>query len=376
MSLKSKRETPPLLSDKIIWVLYPQIQTEDPDLQYYYDFSQSYLEYKKAFEELACPWIWQAVEINKIEETVQLILKKSAGKTPVVLNLCDGDEQNNIPGISVIRELDKHNIIYTGADEIFYDLTTSKIIMKRCFDQCKVEHSPWRILDPEKYSAEDLFNQLKSPIIVKPAVSAGSLGLSVHSVISSKEELHSFMNSGFRFYKNWDLYQDGVFAEEFIQGPEYTSLIVGSSDRPEDCIIFPPVERKFEDSLPEKQKFLSYDRLWEFYEHESPLENGKDLWQYAQVDPLLVKKINKLSLDAYMAVKARGYARIDLRMDKKSAKLYVLEVNSQCGLSEDENYTSIGAILRFNSIKFSELIALILMESIKSNQLKTLDAIN
>lgn len=370
MFFKFNREPLPLLSDKLIWVLYPKIKTEDPDLQYYYDFSQSYLEYEKVFEDLGCPWFWQAVNINNIEEIIQRIRKVSADKTPVVLNLCDGDEQNGIPGISVIQELEKHNLIYTGADETFYDLTTSKIVMKQCFDQCAVENSPWKILDPEKYSADEIFNQLQSPIIVKPAVSAGSLGLSVRSVISSVQELNSFMNSGSRYYKNWDLYQDGVFAEEFIQGPEYTSLIVGSSDRPEECVIFPPVERKFEASLPENQKFLSYDRLWEFYEHESPLENGKDLWQYAQVDPGLVDRINALSLEAYLAVKAKGYARVDLRMDKKSGKLYVLEVNSQCGLSEDENYTSIGAILRFNSIKFSELIALILNESIKSKQLK------
>ncbi len=40
--------------------------------------------------------------------------------------------------------------------------------------------------------------------------------------------------------------------------------------------------------------------------------------------------------------------------------LYVLEVNAQCGLSEDENYTSIGAILKFANASFASLIAQLL----------------
>ncbi len=34
----------------------------------------------------------------------------------------------------------------------------------------------------------------------------------------------------------------------------------------------------------------------------------------------------------------------------------MLEVNAQCGLSEDEDYTSIGAILRMSNKTFSQLV--------------------
>jgi hypothetical protein len=34
----------------------------------------------------------------------------------------------------------------------------------------------------------------------------------------------------------------------------------------------------------------------------------------------------------------------------------VLEVNAQCGLSEDENYTSIGAILRLSGNSYKDLV--------------------
>ena len=43
-------------------------------------------------------------------------------------------------------------------------------------------------------------------------------------------------------------------------------------------------------------------------------------------------------------------------MDAASGELYVLEVNAQCGLSEDENHTSIGAILRFANRSFAGVV--------------------
>jgi D-alanine-D-alanine ligase len=43
--------------------------------------------------------------------------------------------------------------------------------------------------------------------------------------------------------------------------------------------------------------------------------------------------------------------------------LYVLEVNAQCGLSEDENFTSIGAILKVNGTSFKEMIVEVLQDA-------------
>ena len=45
-------------------------------------------------------------------------------------------------------------------------------------------------------------------------------------------------------------------------------------------------------------------------------------------------------------------------------KLYVLEVNAQCGISEDEDYTSIGAILRFSKGSFSQVVRAILDDAL------------
>lgn len=338
-----------------IWVLYPYLQTEDPNLQYYYDFSQSLQEYTKAFAELGADWKWQPVTMQNYKETIAGIKKASGRKIPLVLNLCDGDEINGTPGISVIHELEKHRLIYTGSDAHYYSITTSKIPMKEAFDRAGVPNAKWEVIDGET-SIKGICKRLGAPLIIKPAVSGGSMGVSVRNVVYTDKELGERIAELQQGYRGWNLLADGLIAEQFITGPEYTSFIVGSSNDPASCIVFPPVERIFHESLPEEEKFLSFDRLWEIYEEEKPMPGNENFYNYHQPAPGLLKSLQQLSLDAYVAVGGCGYGRLDIRMDKHTGKLYVLEVNAQCGLSEDEDYTSIGAILRFAGRSFSGMI--------------------
>ena len=77
-----------------------------------------------------------------------------------------------------------------------------------------------------------------------------------------------------------------------------------------------------------------------------------------------------LSWKAYCAVEGTGYGRIDIRMDKATGKLYVLEGNAQCGLSEDENYSSIGAIVRLSNQPYAGLILHILQDAMQRHHQK------
>ena len=156
---------------------------------------------------------------------------------------------------------------------------------------------------------------------------------------------------------------------EFI-GRWFVSFIVGSSTRPKSCVVFPPVERVFHESLPDEEKFLSFDRLWEIYEDEKPMPADENFYDYHQPDQALVKAIEQLSVEAYLSVGGMGYGRLDIRMDKNTGKLYMLEVNAQCGLSEDEDYTSIGAILRFSNNSFADLVRRIIHDAFARRNLK------
>ena len=142
-------------------------------------------------------------------------------------------------------------------------------------------------------------------------------------------------------------------------------MIVGSAKFPEQCKVLAPVERVFHASLPETEKFLSFDRLWEIYEEETPMPGEENFYEYQSPDTKFHDRIKQLSMDAYLSVGGTGYTRVDIRMDQSTQKLYVLEVNAQCGLSEDEDYTSIGAILRMSGITFTELIVEIINDAFR-----------
>ncbi len=350
-----------------VWVLAPHLITEDINIDYYYDFSQSIEEYTRTFAELNIPWQWQPVTVNDYAAIIEKISleKQEAIFFPVVLNLCDGDEVNGTPGISVVQLLQKNGLVYTGADEYFYRITTSKIPMKQAFDKAQVSNAPWEAITSQSQNLDGIFERLGSPIIVKPAVSGGSMGVGIKNVVHNINELQQQVQHMFTGYRGWNLAAEGIVAEAFISGPEYTTMVIGSAIFPESCTVLLPVERVFHASLPETEKFLSFDRLWEIYEDETPMPGEDNFYEYQLPDVSLHKALQQLSIDAYKATGGTGYTRVDIRMDQSTGKLFVLEVNAQCGLSEDENYTSIGAILRISGITFTEAIIAIINDAFK-----------
>lgn len=353
------------LNQLYVWVLAPHLETNDPNIDYYYDFSQSIAEYTKTFNELDVEWKWQPVTIKNYVSVINNIAKKNEkdNKIHLVFNLCDGDEVNGTPGISVVKLLEEKGLFYTGSDEFFYQITTSKIPMKQAFDKAGVPTAPWEAILAREQNIGDIISRLGSPVIVKPSVSGGSMGVGVRNVVTSTEELGEQIQNMFDGYRGWQLTSDGIVAESFINGPEYTVLIVGSHEKPGKAKIYEPVERIFHPSLPEKEKFLSFDRLWEIYEEEKPMPDEGNFYEYELPDASLIDEIKRISWEAFVATKGKGYTRVDLRMDKETRKIYVLEVNAQCGLSEDEDYTSIGAILRLSGKTFTQLVVAIINDA-------------
>ena len=352
-----------------VWVLAPQLITNDENLDYYYDFSQSIDEYERTFSELQLEWKWQPVTIHNFSEIINEIIseKETSSYLPVVFNICDGDEINDTPGISVVKLLQEEGLIFTGADEFFYDITTSKINMKKAFDKANVSTPAWIPILSQDQNLETAFNSLGNTIIIKPSVSGGSMGIGTQNVVTNITDLKKQVDKLFSGYRGWTLDGDGLLAESYINGQEFTTLIVGSYNDPGKATLYHPVERIFHQSLPENEQFLSFDRLWEIYEEESAMPEEENFYEYNAPDPSLVEEIKKLSWDAFVAVKGTGYTRVDIRRDKNTGKLYVLEVNAQCGISEDENYTSIGAILKFSGKTFTQLVEEIIENALLKN---------
>ncbi len=361
-----------------VWVLAPKVETDDPNLEYYYDFTQSIQEYTKTFAELGIPWVWQPVTMHNFRQVIDdIAMQRTIGACfPVVFNICDGDEVNGAPGVSVVHALEEKKLIYTGADAYFYEITTSKITMKEAFDLAQVPTAKWEGITARDQDISGIFDRLGRPLIVKPAVSGGSMGLCVKNVVETEDELREQIEKIFDGYRGWHLSSGGIVVEQFVNGPEFTTMIVGASDQPRNCVVYTPVERVFHPSLPDKEKFLSFDRLWEIYEDETPMPGDENFYNYTRPSVSMIRKLKRISWDAYVSVGGKGYTRVDLRMDKHSGNIYVLEVNAQCGLSEDEDYTSIGAILRMSDKSFTQMVVEIINDAalrwMKKNRVRKL----
>ena len=259
--------------DKIkVWVLVPMMDTDDPNLAYYSDYELSYAEYEKAFKTLNLPWQWQPVRNHDFRQIIDGIAADSSDFTPVFFNLCDGDDVNGIPGIAVLHYLDEKQLIYTGSNAYFYDITTSKIIMKRILDKAHVPTPAWEVLELDGSNIKGIFDRLGTPLILKPSISAGSMGITIKSVVDTEGSLQEqldLMNAG---YRGWSLTNGGLLVEQFIQGYEFTTFIIGHYEDEKNASVYLPVERVFNKRLPENEKLLSFDRLWEFYEDETPID--------------------------------------------------------------------------------------------------------
>lgn len=350
--------------DPLVWVLVPHLETADENLAWYCDFKQSRAEFRRAFAILGIPWRWQRITLTDRDAIVARIARSAEKRDVTVFNLCDGDETNGVPGVSVIHALERHGLRYTGADAAFYEGTTSKIDMKRAFDRAGVPTSPWEVVPRDGKGAAQILARLGGgPVILKPAISAGSMGVTTKSVVRTAAELREQMQRLRLGYHGWDLTGGGVIAERFVTGREFTTFIVGNHDAASRRLVYPPVERRFNPRLPMEERFLSFDRLWGMYESEDPVggyERDEDLWRYAPVTRAEATRIREVSWAAYASVGGRGYGRVDLRQDVATGALSVLEVNAQCGLSEDELYTSIGAILKFARRPYAHAVAAIL----------------
>jgi D-alanine-D-alanine ligase len=343
------------------------VKVDDEQIDYYYDFSQSIAEYTSVFNFLTLPWKWQEVNMITFKSVIDFIdeEKNKGDFFPIVLNLCDGDEINGAPGVSVIKYLEEKGIVYTGADEYFYDITTSKIPMKIAFDKAGVPNAPWSyFFNDDDYHPENILSITGTPLIVKPAISGGSMGVGIKNVVETKEELSTLTENLLSGYRGWNLNSGGFIAERFINGPEFTVFISGSFDKPENAVIYTPVERIFHHSLPDKERFLSFERLWEVYETESAMAEDANFYEYGKPEETIIDALKKISWDAFVATKGKGYTRVDIRQDAASGKLYVLELNAQCGISEDENFTSIGAIIKATGKPFSLLVEEILVDAV------------
>lgn len=328
-----------------------------------YDTPSYRAEVTSWFERLNLEWRWVPVTLETLDSVVKEARRRHQTKDGVVFNLCDGDEIHGYPGLSVVRMLEQAGLPFTGAASAFYEATTFKVRMKELFLKSGVPTSPFVVIRKVPEDLDRLSEELGFPAIIKPDVSAASVGISLRSVV------HDVESAGAQVCRltQEETARRGVaaglfFAERFVDGPEFTVLLVADREQTRGVRVYPAAERVFYPALPAHERLLSYDRYWAEYKEESRLPGGAPLYRYALAAPALQAKLADVATRAFRAVGGTGYARVDIRMAAQTGEPYVLEVNSNCGMSGDME-TSVGDILHLTRSSIDELISLILRDA-------------
>lgn len=345
-----------------VWLFVPYYDKggvlESPE----YDLPAFRTEVRGWFDAIGLTWQWVPVTLNNAHHTIEAFRDTHQHSHGVVFNLCDGNELDGSPGVSVVRALEQARVPFTGSASAFYDLTTYKTPMKARLVERGVPTAPFVRLAELPGDLARIEREVGFPAFLKPEVSAGSGGIALTSRIMSRDEAEAriarlLAGEDGPFYR-----QSGLFVERFIDGPEFTVLVVADRTAPRGARAYPPAERIFHSDLPSHERFLSYDRYWSLYTEESRLSPGEPFYRYGPAPSDRVPALADLAERAFVAVDGTGYGRVDIRLDRHAGEFRVLEVNSNCGLSGDRE-TSVGELLFLAGVPVHDLLTQILRDA-------------
>jgi D-alanine-D-alanine ligase len=276
--------------------------------------------------------------------------------------LCDGNELDGSPGVSVVKALEAAGIPFTGSTSFFYEITTYKVPLKERLRNHGVPTAPFVPLRTLPADIATLEKKVGYPAFVKPEVSAGSGGIGLTSLVRDADGVMARVSTLLASEDGEFYRKSGIFAERFVDGPEFTVLVVADSRAPGGARAYPPAQRLFHSALPSDERFLSYDRYWSEYKEESRLPESEPFYRFGKAPAHLRERLADLAVRAFRAAGGAGYGRVDIRLEERTDELLVLEVNANCGISGDKE-TSVGEILLQADIPATRLVSEILRDA-------------
>jgi D-alanine-D-alanine ligase len=195
--------------------------------------------------------------------------------------------------------LDLTGVPYTGSGHMASALAMDKDLSKHLFRAAGVPTADW-LMAPA--TVDEVRTALGFPVIVKPSKQGSTVGL---SIVKKPEELQAAIDAAFE-------HDDEVMIEQFIAGRELTVGILGDVALPVGEII----------------------AKHEIYDYECKYTPGMAVEEFpARLSDEETQTVQTLAKQAFVALKLRGYARIDFRMTSDS-KFFCLEANTLPGMTQ------------------------------------------
>jgi len=124
------------------------------------------------------------------------------------------------------------------------------------------------------------------------------------------------------------------FAERFIEGREFNISVWALDGVP---TVLPPAEMVFLDYPEGKPEIAGYEAKWE--EQSFAYTHTKRTFDFLPSEELLLSRLKDLSMQCWTLFGAKGYARIDFRVDSQGNP-FVLEVNMNPCIASDSGFTA------------------------------------
>jgi D-alanine-D-alanine ligase len=165
---------------------------------------------------------------------------------------------------------------------------------------------------------------IKFPVIVKPASEDASKGIDATSVVNSVKEL---LEKIAYVHEEFD---SAVLLEEYIEGREIYAAVLGN-DKPEALPLVELDLSKLPEGMPRIAGYeVKFDVTTEAYK-KTKSAPARDL------EDDTVRQIQQTAVTAFRALKLRDYGRIDLRL-APNGRIYVLEANPNPWLDPAAEY--------------------------------------
>jgi D-alanine-D-alanine ligase len=253
------------------------------------------------------------VFLNKLTVYKQL---RELSKNPydIYVNLCEGYLEWEVPSIDVIWYLDLLRLPYTGPNAAVYD--PSKELMKYVAYTAGVPTPAFALIHaPDEIAAA--CRHLRYPLFVKPSKAGDSLGINDHSVVHNEAALIE------QVVHILDEYGP-ILVEEYIEGREFTVMLVADADDPKKSTVFKPIEYIF----PAGKSFKTYALKTAELHPEANIPVS---------DPAIESRLKTAAASIFAGFGGVGYARLDFRMNA-DGELFFLEINFTCSVFYTAGY--------------------------------------
>lgn len=216
----------------------------------------------------------------------------------------------------VPEALSELGIPFTGCPGTALRLALDKAKVKVLQQAAGIPTTDFQLLNPQTLH---MF-RLGYPCIVKPRSEDASHGISEASVVANSASLEKQVQLISASYGG------GAIVEEFVDGREFNATVLGNS---QDTVL--PVSEIVYALPSEKPRILTFAAKWE---PESLYFQGTRVTCPAEISTDERERINQTALTAFRLLDCRGYARVDMRMDK-DGQINVIEVNPNPDISPD-----------------------------------------